>query len=538
MKFGEIPVEDAEGAIIAHSVRLPGGTLRKGRLLDRADIARLRSSNVLRVTAARLEARDLGENEAARRIAEALSSPGLGASDAATGRANLRAEAAGVVTVDTDRIRRLNRVNEAIAVATVAPYEAVARGRVVATAKIVTFGVAAASVEKGIDIAAGPSPAIRLHPFLTKRVGLIQTTLPGLKKDVLDKGSRTTAERLRALGCRLDEERRCSHSRDDIADALRELDGCDVVLVLGASAIVDRRDVVPQAVARAGGAIDHLGMPVDPGHLTLLARIGETAVLGLPGSARSPRLHGFDWILQRLVADIAVTPSDLAEMGVGGLLKEVPGRPMPREPSPAGARVGALLLAAGQSRRMGRVNKMLAEVKGEPMIVHAARALIASKADPVVVVLGHEPDRVRSALEGMNVSFVHNRDFAEGLSTSLRNGLDALPSEANAAVVALGDMPAVTPGDIDALIDAFDPDSGVTICVPTHGGKRGNPVLWARRYFAEMAAVSGDVGARHLIGANADQLVEVPRAGSGVLIDLDTPEALAAHMAESSDDPP
>ena len=538
MKFGEIPVEDADGAIIAHSVRLPGGVLRKGRLLDRADIARLRSNDVRRVTVARLEAQDLGENEAARRIAEALSSPGLDASDAATGRANLRAEAAGVVTVDADRIRRLNRVNEAIAIATVPPYEAVARGRVVATAKIVTFGVAAASVEKGIDIAAGPFPAIRLHPFRTKRIGLIQTTLPGLKKDVLDKGSRTTAERLRPLGCRLDEERRCSHSRDDIADALRKLDGCDVVLVLGASAIVDRRDVVPQAVARAGGAVDHLGMPVDPGHLTLLARIGETAVLGLPGSARSPRLHGFDWILRRLVSDIGVTPSDLAEMGVGGLLKEVPGRPMPREPSPAGARVGALLLAAGQSRRMGRVNKMLAEVKGEPMVVHAARALIASKADPVVVVLGHEPDRVRSALEGMNVSFVHNPDFAEGLSTSLRNGLNALPSEANAAVVALGDMPTVTPEDIDALIDAFDPDSGATICVPTHDGKRGNPVLWARRYFAEMAAVSGDVGARHLIGANADQLVEVPRAGSGVLIDLDTPEALAAHMAESSDDPP
>ncbi len=538
MKFGEIPVEDADGAIIAHSVRLPGGVFRKGRLLDRADIARLRSNDVRRVTVARLEAQDLGENEAARRIAEALSSPGLDASDAATGRANLRAEAAGVVTVDADRIRRLNRVNEAIAIATVPPYEAVARGRVVATAKIVTFGVAAASVEEGIDIAAGASPAIRLHPFRTKRIGLIQTTLPGLKKDVLDKGSRTTAERLRPLGCRLDEERRCSHSRDDIADALRKLDSCDIALVLGASAIVDRRDVVPQAVARAGGAVDHLGMPVDPGHLTLLARIGETAVLGLPGSARSPRLHGFDWILQRLVSDIGVTPSDLAEMGVGGLLKEVPGRPMPREPSLAGAHVGALLLAAGQSRRMGRVNKMLAEVKGEPMVVHAARALIASKADPVVVVLGHEPDRVRSALEGMNVSFVHNPDFAEGLSTSLRNGLNALPSEANAAVVALGDMPTVTPEDIDALIDAFDPDSGATICVPTHDGKRGNPVLWARRYFAEMAAVSGDVGARHLIGANADQLVEVPRAGSGVLIDLDTPEALAAHMAESSDEPP
>ena len=538
MKFGEIPVEDAGGAIIVHSVRLPGGTIRKGRILNHADLARLRGNNVLRITVARLEAQDLGENEAVRRIAEALSSPGLGISDATMGRANLRTEAAGVVTVDASRIHRLNRVDEAIAIATVAPYEAVAPGRVVATAKIVTFGVASTSVEKCLDIAASTSPVIRFHPFCTKRIGLIQTSLPGLKKDVLDKGSRTTAERLRALGCRLDEERRCPHSCGDIADALRKLDNCDIVLVLGASAIVDRRDIVPQAVARAGGTIDHLGMPVDPGHLTLLAHIGETTVLGLPGSARSPRLHGFDWILQRLVANIVVTSSDLTKMGVGGLLKEVPGRPMPREPAPAGARVGAVLLAAGQSRRMGRVNKMLVEIDDEAMIVHAARALIASKADPVVVVLGHEPDRIRSMLAGMNVSFVYNPDFTEGLSTSLRGGLGALPPEVNAAVVALGDMPQVAPEDIDALIDAFDPDSGATICVPTHDGKRGNPVLWARRYFAEMATISGDVGARHLIGANADQLLEVPRANSGVLIDLDTPEALAAHMAKAADDSP
>jgi molybdenum cofactor cytidylyltransferase len=268
----------------------------------------------------------------------------------------------------------------------------------------------------------------------------------------------------------------------------------------------------------------------------LFARLGNMRVLGIPGSARSPRLHGFDWVLQRLVAGLTVTPRDLTRMGVGGLLKEIPGRPMPREQEEiddmiddAVKSVGAVLLAAGQSRRMGRENKMLVEIDGAPMVLHAARALIASRAAPVVVVLGHEAESVEAALTGLDVIFVGNPDYADGLSTSLRTGLSALPNEAPGAIIALGDMPGVTDADIDSLIAAFDPTAHHSICVPTHDGKRGNPVLWARRYFTEMASVAGDVGARHLIGENADQVIEVTRDNPGILIDLDTPEAVASH---------
>ena len=260
-------------------------------------------------------------------------------------------------------------------------------------------------------------------------------------------------------------------------------------------------------------------------------------VLGIPGSARSPRLHGFDWVLQRLVAGLDVTPEDLTRMGVGGMLKEMPGRPVSREQEELddmsddiGPEIGGVLLAAGQSRRMGRANKMLVEVDGIPMVVHAARSLLASNASPVVVVLGHRPEQVERALEGLDVRFVHNPEYAEGLSTSLRAGLAALPASCDGAVVALGDMPGVRAEDIDMLIGEFDPAAGQSIIVPTHDGKRGNPVIWARRYFDEISSVSGDVGARHLIGANPDQVYEVRTDNPGVLIDLDTPEAVAAHI--------
>ena len=540
MEFGETDPRDALGTVLAHTVRLRDGIIRKGRILEPADIARLAEAGYNRITVARLGSGDLTENAAAQMAAAGLASRGLDASEAATGRANLRARESGVLVVNPYRVHQLNRVHETLTLATAPPYSILERGKIAATVKIITFGVPEQIVRDWLDIARRYPPAVRLKRFRPRRVALIQTTVPGQKEAVFDKARRTMEARLRPLGCTLVEER-CAHRAAEIATLLTALRdrGCDIVLVLGASAIADRLDVVPQAVALAGGSIDHLGMPVDPGHLTLLASVGEMFVLCLPGSARSPRPHGFDWILQRLVAGIRVRSDDIARMGVGGLLKEVPGRPMPRDPELAHRggelRVAGVILAAGQSRRMGRMNKMLAEIDGEPMIVHAARALLASRARPVIVVLGHEPEGVRQALGDMNVRLIHNVEFAAGLSTSLRAGLDALPEDVAGAVVALGDMPRVTAGDIDALIDAFEPGEGATICVPTHHGKRGNPVLWGRRYFLEMAAVSGDVGARSLIGENADQVLEVPRDNPGVLLDLDTPDALRAY-AESQQD--
>lgn len=544
MQFGEVTLDCAEDAILAHSVRLPDGMMRKGKSLGAQEIGRLREAGIDRVTVARLEAGDLSENDAAARIAGALARDGLVASSGNTGRANLRATVPGLIEIDAGRIHRMNAVDEAITIATLPPFEAVSEGQVVATVKVITFGVPGDRVRACIDIASDGAPPVRLAPFAARRIGFVQTTLPGLKPSVVDKASETMTARLAELGLTLAEERRCTHDAADVGRALGELAeaGCEITLVLGASAIADRRDTVPQAVVDAGGRIEHLGMPVDPGHLSLFARLGDMRILGIPGSARSPRLHGFDLVLQRLVAGIDVTGDDITRMGVGGLLKEIHGRPMPREQEEENLddvqpSIGAIILAAGQSRRMGRVNKLLAEVDGTPMVVHVARALLASRAKPVIVVLGHQPDEVKAALAGLDVGFAHNPDFAGGLSSSLKAGLAALPDEADGAVVALGDMPRVTAGDVDALIDAFEPRAGRTICVPVHDGKRGNPVLWARRYFADMAGVSGDVGARHLIGENADQVCEVERDNPGILLDLDTPEALEAHRAARQREP-
>jgi molybdenum cofactor cytidylyltransferase len=536
--FGETPLDQAEAAILAHSLRRGAINFKKGRVLSAEDVARLAAAGVERVVAARLEPGDVHEDEAAGALAAALTGDHLTASAAFTGRCNLLVRTRGLLLVDHGRLDQLNLVDEAVTVATLPPFQPVEPRQMAATIKIIPFAVPGTVLERCLVIARRGGPLVRARPFRRRQVGLVQTHLPGMKQSLLDKTKEAVDGRLAALDCAPALERRCAHDSEAVAEAITELEAesCDILLVSGASAIVDRRDVVPAAIVAAGGAIDHFGMPVDPGNLILLGRVAERPVIGLPGCARSPKLNGFDWVLQRLVADLPIAKEDVMRMGAGGLLKEIASRPLPRaraveaaEPAPASApRIAALVLAAGRSTRMGAANKLLAQVDGAAMIKRVVAAVRQSQANPIIVVTGHQRAKVEAALADQEVTLVHNPDFAHGLSTSLHRGLGAVPAALDGVVVCLGDMPRIGAPVIDKLIAAFDPLEGRAICLPTWQGKRGNPVLLARRFFAEMQAISGDVGARALIGDYPELVAEVPVPEDSVLFDVDTPEALAS----------
>jgi molybdenum cofactor cytidylyltransferase len=249
--------------------------------------------------------------------------------------------------------------------------------------------------------------------------------------------------------------------------------------------------------------------------------------LVLPGCARSPSLNGIDLVLARLFAGEPAGRAEIARMGVGGLLKDFAPRPAPRAGDAKAHGVAAVILAAGLSRRMGPRNKLLLEDgAGLPMVARVADAVLASRAQPVSVVVGHQAGDVRRALAGRDVRFVEAADYAQGLSASLRAGLAAVPDDAAAVLVCLGDMPLVSAVQIDRLVEAYGPEEGRLIVVPTHRGKRGNPVLWDRRFFPEMAALSGDTGARGLLLRHADCVAEVDVGTESILVDFDTPEAL------------
>jgi molybdenum cofactor cytidylyltransferase len=535
MKFGPVPPADAKGGIIVHSIRQGGLVLKKGSVVGDADIAALEAAGIKAITVARIEPGDVSEDVAAAELAAAVAGEGVHVDRAFTGRANLFAEAAGVVMVDSAGIDRFNEVDADITLATLDAFAPVVAGKMIATVKIIPFAVSTAARDKALAVAHAAAPLVRVVPYRVRKVGVISTVLPGLAGKVIDKTLRVTQERLAPAGAKIVAERRVAHESAALARALSDvLDaGAELAIIFGASAIADRRDVIPAAVEAVGGVIEHFGMPVDPGNLMLVAFARGRPVLGAPGCARSPRENGFDWVLERLLCGLPVTRRDITAMGVGGLLMEIVTRPQPRatEVKP-GRRIAAIVLAAGRSTRMGGPNKLLAEINGRPLVRIAAEEALASQARPVIVVTGHQRERIEAALNGLDVRLANNPDFAAGLSTSLKAGIAAVPSDVDGAIVCLADMPQVDAPLIDRLLAAFDPEKGALVVVPTIDGKRGNPVVWSRRFFPELAAIEGDTGARQLIASYPEAVAEVPLTGNAALVDVDTPNALQAVKAE------
>jgi len=534
MKFGAVPVAEAKGGIVVHAIRQDGIVLKKGALIGDAEIDALRAAGVGAITVARIEPGDVPEDIAAAEVAAAAAGDAVHVDRAFTGRANLFAEAAGVLVVDKAGVDRLNAIDPDITLATLPPFAPVVPGKMIATVKIIPFAVSAASRDRALAAARADAPLVRIAPYRLRKIALISTMLPGLAGKVVDKTLKITADRLAPAGAAIVFEKRIPHDRDALAPVLGEAirAGAEMVIVFGASAIADRRDVIPSAIETAGGRIEQFGMPVDPGNLMLVAELGGCAVLGAPGCARSPKENGFDWVLSRLLCGLPITREQIAGMGVGGLLMEIVTRPQPRESvEQPGRQVAAIVLAAGRSSRMGGPNKLLAEIGGRPLVRIVAEAALASRARPVIVVTGHQRERVEAALAGLDVVLVHNPAYADGLSASLKAGIAAVPPAADGAIICLGDMPQVDARLIDRLLAAFDPERGALVAVPTIGGKRGNPVVWSRRFFSDLSTLTGDVGARGLIASYPEAVVEVATTDDAALTDVDTPDALDAVRA-------
>jgi molybdenum cofactor cytidylyltransferase len=530
MKFGPASPADALGGVTVHTLRQGPLVLKKGTTIGPAEVDALTRAGVKEIVVVRLEEGDVSEDAAAAGIAQAVAGDGINVERAFTGRANLFAGRAGVLVVDRATVDRINGVDEAITFATLSAFKPVVEGEMVATVKLIPFGVEAKLRDAAVTAAQGG--ALRIAPYTIKRVGVISTLLPGLAPKVVDKTLRVTAERLAPAGATIMAERRVPHDEMALKVAIKELLGlgAELVIVFGASAIADRRDVIPAAISGIGGAIEHFGMPVDPGNLLLIGNAGGVPVLGAPGCARSPVENGFDWVLMRLLAGLKVTRAELTGMGVGGLLMEIVTRPQPRESlKPDGNRyVAAIILAAGRSTRMGGPNKLLAELGGKPLVRLVTEQALASKAKDVIVVTGHQAELVEKVLHGLDVKFVRNADFAQGLASSVKAGVAAVPDGADGVVICLGDMPMISASLIDHLIEAFAPDRGNLIAVPVSDNRRGNPVLWSRRFFNELMTLDGDVGARHLIAKHTEAVAEVPVEGFGAFLDIDTPQALEA----------
>ena len=332
MIFAEVTLEEAEGAILAHSISCSGERLKKGTVLRVEHLLSLRAAGTERITVARLTADDIDENAAAEILADALLDhewQGLSRTVPFTGRVNLIAESAGIVEQDVARLVEMNKVDPMISCATVPQYQQMAKGGLVATVKIISYSVPKDHLEKACALARG---AIRLRSPIMKTAALLISDTEG---GAGDKGLSAISARLEALGITLNTVERVPHDVKPLAQALERFE-TDLVLILTSSATSDIHDTAPAALRLAGGQVSRFGMPVDPGNLLFLGSLKDKPVIGLPGCARSPALNGADWVLSRVACGVACDSDSFAEMSVGGLLKEILTRPQPRRPKSKG----------------------------------------------------------------------------------------------------------------------------------------------------------------------------------------------------------
>lgn len=530
MWFGELPTSESEGCILAHSIRLASGRITKGTLLSKALLAVLQQGGCERITVARLDKSDVHEDDAAAMLATAVAGHGVRIDRANTGRVNLYASHDGLLSLNREALCELNGIDESVTLATLAENSWVLAGKMIATSKIITYAVTADDIKKAAAIAL--QNKICVHASIQKRALLLQTTLPAVKESTLDKTRVVTEQRLRIRRAELVDEMRCPHTVDDLMVQLREAlqYRCDWILIAGASAISDRRDVIPAAIEEVGGRVIRYGIPVDPGNLLLLGDLNGTAIIGMPGCARSPKYNGLDQLLDRLACGVEVTDLWLNSLGVGGLLTEMVDRPQPRvahsQPAVSKPKVAGLVLAAGSSRRAGNINKLLQPYNGLPMVRTVVNALCDSDIDQVLVVTGFEREKIEEAISETRSTSHYCASHAMGLAHSLSHGISRLKN-IDAVLVCLGDMPHITSVLINQLVSKAASNADNVIAVPVVNGKRGNPVMVGNAFFDTLLQHSGDSGARFLMTHYPDRVVEIPVDDESVLLDYDTPEALA-----------
>ena len=312
---------DAEGMILAETLALATRALHKGTRISEPEISGLVMAGITSIVAMQLEPGDVREDEAAFRAAQAVHVPGLRCGEAVTGRVDILADSDGLLAVDSFAVARLNEIDPALTLATLPDTTVLRAGEPAAAVKIIPFAVDAVLLERWEEQAV-IMPPLHVSLFRPFRAVLLQTFMPDTKPGLLDKASSVTAERLARFGGALAGEQRLPHTEEALVQALLQVEGdAQLILVAVSSAAQHAEDTLPAALIAAGGAVERIGMPVDPGHLLLLGSLSGRTVLGLPGCARSPAPNGIDLVLARFAARVRLNREALARMGTGGLLR-------------------------------------------------------------------------------------------------------------------------------------------------------------------------------------------------------------------------
>jgi len=537
MKIQSIGPLKSIGLVLAQTYNLPDKTIPKGSVITNEIVAYLKTRNVEAILCAVPEEGDIHEDEAAEAISNAIDKSHLYAESASTGRVNFKSRALCLVRYERDLIRGVNLVDESIAFSIVEHNQLIAKNDLIATLKIIPFFTKKKYVDQVIKILAKDA-LFKIHSLKKKEVALIQTCFEWQKKSIFTATSNVTRGRLEALGSPLKKETLIPHDHKSLCSEIESSidSGAQVLLISGASAITDRSDYIPKAILSVGGEIIQFGLAVDPGNLLLIGQKGSTTIIGMPGCARSPKLNGFDWVLQLLMANIPINKEELADMGAGGLLMEIASRPLPRALAKSikkrEKKIMGIILAAGNSTRMGKDNKLLRNIGDASLVRNTAVEMLKSDLDSCSIVLGYQSDKVAEVIKDLNINLILNPLWEEGQASSLKAALNTLDATYSDLLIMLGDLPGVTSKHINKIIEEhlLTNNRKSKITIPSFNGKKGNPVIWGRSFFPDLSNLKGDVGGRALFSQHPAAINLLDMEDPAVVTDTDTPEDFESFL--------
>ena len=529
MYFGDINVKDSLDCILAHTIVINKKKFSKGTIITEIDKNYFINNKIRTIVCAKLDKNDFHEDKAANIIAETFHNNSIATEKAYTGRANILANKSGLLVIDEEKIRKFNKISDDITIATLNNNSTVKKGEMIATIKIISFAVKDSFIKKIKNTIY--KKAISINPYIHKKCALILTHHKNKNEKLNSISERRVNERLKNLNCSLDITSYCEHDTKEISKKINIIlkKKIDLIMILGSSAIVDIKDKIPEAINFSKGKIIRFGMPVDPGNLLLLGKIKNTHVIGLPGCARSPSLNGFDWVLEKVISGTNITKLNISNMGVGGLLKTLNIRAKSEKESKS-YNITNIILAAGQSKRMREMNKLLIKIDNQTMIEKIVDISLKSTANNTIVVLGYENGVLQKLLENKKITTIVNKEYLKGQSSSLQLGISALPEDCDAALIMLGDMPNINSRLINQLIENYNPNDNKSIIIPTYKNKKGNPVLIDREFFPDILSIKGDKGAKDIIKANKKYIKELPQKNSTIVEDIDTKDDLNNYL--------
>ncbi|MBR1778205.1 MAG: NTP transferase domain-containing protein [Alphaproteobacteria bacterium] len=540
MKFGEFPIYDALGIELVHDVRYQGKTLKKGHILTSSDISQLKYAGVKTITGVQFSAEDIHPETAADILLKTLVGDYLRYTvPDETGYSELFADIDGTFVFDQDRLNRFNAHNESIALITVQPYIPVYKGQFIGNLRVFGPAVTAEVLNEAVTKISGTGSLLKVAPYAFCKIGFIRTLLnnssiPSLDDDKL-------AARFGAFGFNVVYSDLCEHSAAAVEKAVRNAIDAQAEIVLVESQVppLHRDDVVPTGFKEAAGDIDRLGWPADAGLSLVIGHKNNVKLLGY--CAADAEQTAFDRLLRFLATNSLPSADIFPRLAMNGLsLERMTKRITPEQMQKSIAvgsvsdseKIAVVILAAGSSRRMIGTNKLLEPIKGLPMVEHAVRSALSSKADYVAVVTGHDAKFIERRLEQYDVKIVRNADYVSGILGSIRLGLAVLPPDIAGAVILPADMPEFTEEYIDRLIDAFDfTASRRPVVLPTYNAVRHNPVLWPRDLFKNVKIVPEDSQWVPALIEHSDYIKEIPLKDDLPLTDINTHGDLTNYLA-------